>query len=89
VAAIDAVSPREEIFTKVIEEGYSRMPVYQGSLDNIVGVNLTCKDLLRIMHEKNFKGINDFLRPAYFIPLNKRINDLLREFQTQTQSRWQ
>jgi len=32
------------------------------------------------MHEKNFKGINDFLRPAYFIPLNKRINDLLRDF---------
>ncbi len=82
VAAIDVESTREEIITKVIEEGYSRMPVYQESLDNIVGIIYT-KDLLRIMHEKNFKGINDMLRPAYFVPLNKRINDLLREFQTQ------
>ena len=82
VAAIDTELTREEIISKVIEEGYSRMPVYSESLDNILGVLYT-KDLLRVMHEKNLKGINDLLRPAYFIPLNKRINDLLREFQTQ------
>ncbi len=82
IAALDVESTREEIITKVIDEGYSRMPVYKDSLDNIVGVIYT-KDLLRVMHEKNLKSINDLLRPAYFIPINKRINDLLREFQTQ------
>ena len=82
IAAIDVESTREEIITRVIEEGYSRMPVYKDSLDNIIGIIYT-KDLLRVMHEKNMKSINQLLRPAYFIPINKRINDLLREFQTQ------
>jgi CBS domain containing-hemolysin-like protein len=82
VSAIDVESTSEEIIQKVIEEGYSRMPVFQESLDNIVGVIYT-KDLIRIMHGQKFKGISDLLRPAYFVPLNKRINDLLREFQTQ------
>ena len=82
VSAIDVESSKQEIIQRVIEEGYSRMPVYQDSLDNIVGVIFT-KDLIKVMHENNFKGINDILRPAYFVPLNKRINELLKEFQTQ------
>lgn len=82
ISAIDVESTKEEVVQKVIDEGYSRMPVYQESLDNIIGVVYT-KDLIKILYEKNFKGINDLIRPAYFIPLNKRINDLLREFQTQ------
>jgi CBS domain containing-hemolysin-like protein len=82
VAALDVESTREEVIQKVIDEGYTRMPVYQDSLDNIIGVIYT-KDLIKALYEKNFKGINDLIRPAYFIPLNKRINDLLREFQTQ------
>ncbi len=82
IAAIDVASSRDEVVGRVIEEGYSRMPVYQDSLDNIIGV-VYSKDLIKVLFEKNFKGINDLLRPAYFIPLNKRINDLLKEFQTQ------
>jgi CBS domain containing-hemolysin-like protein len=82
IAAIDVESNRDEVITRVIEEGYSRMPVYQDSLDNIIGVVFT-KDLIKVLYEKNFRGINDILRPAYFVPINKRINDLLREFQTQ------
>lgn len=82
VSAIDVMSSKQEIIQRVIEEGYSRMPVYQDSLDNIVGVIFT-KDLIKVLHENNFKSINDILRPAYFVPLNKRINELLKEFQTQ------
>ncbi len=82
ISAIDVESTKEEVVQKVIDEGYSRMPVYQESLDNIIGVVYT-KDLIKILYEKNFKGINDLIRPSYFIPLNKRINDLLREFQSQ------
>lgn len=82
IAAIDVESTKEEVIQKVIDEGYSRMPVYQDSLDNIIGIIYT-KDLIRAQYEKNFRGINDLIRPAYFVPLHKRINDLLREFQTQ------
>lgn len=82
ISAIDVESSKEEVIQKVIEEGYSRMPVFQDSLDNVIGVIYT-KDLIKALHEKNFKGVNDLIRPAYFIPLNKRINDLLREFQSQ------
>lgn len=82
VSAIDVESTREEVVQKVIEEGYSRMPVYQDSMDNVIGVIYT-KDLIKALHEKNFKGVNDLIRPAFFVPLSKRINDLLREFQTQ------
>ena len=82
VSAIDVHSTKQEIIQRVIEEGYSRMPVYEESLDNIVGIIFT-KDLIKVLHENNFKSINDILRPAYFVPLNKRINELLKEFQTQ------
>ena len=82
VSAIDVHSTKQEIIQRVIDEGYSRMPVYDESLDNIVGIIFT-KDLIKVLHENNFKSINDILRPAYFVPLNKRINELLKEFQTQ------
>jgi len=82
IAAIDAESTREELISKVIDEGYSRMPVYQETLDNVIGVIYT-KDLIKVLYEKNYKGVDELLRPAYFVPMNKRINDLLREFQTQ------
>ena len=82
ISAIDVESTKEEVIQKVIDEGYSRMPVYQDSLDNVIGVIYT-KDLIKALHEKNFKGVNDLIRPSFFVPLNKRINDLLREFQTQ------
>lgn len=82
VAAIDVESTKDEIITKIIEEGYTRLPVYQDSLDNILGLIYT-KDLIKVLYEKDFNKINDLIRPAYFVPQNKRINDLLREFQSQ------
>lgn len=82
ISALDVQSTKQEIIQKVVDEGYSRMPVYAESMDNIVGIVYT-KDLLKILHENNFRNINDIMRPAYFVPLNKRINELLKEFQTQ------
>jgi CBS domain containing-hemolysin-like protein len=82
ISAIDVESTNEQLIQRVIEEGYTRMPVYQESLDNIVGVIYT-KDLLRILHSKQLKPMTEIMRPAYFVPLNKRINELLKEFQTQ------
>lgn len=93
IYAIDIIQPRiniiavsleddfEHIRQLIIEHGYSRLPVYNENLDNIVGV-LYIKDLLaHLKEDKNFKWQN-LIRPAYFVPETKKINDLLEEFQS-------
>lgn len=82
IAAIDIELTKDEIIDKVIEEGYSRMPVFKDSLDNIVGIVYT-KDILRLIKSSSFTDISDILRPPYYVPMNKRINELLRELQMQ------
>ncbi|HTF03299.1 MAG TPA: hemolysin family protein, partial [Bacteroidia bacterium] len=83
ISALDVETEPREILDRVIEEGYSRMPVYRDSLDNIIGVIFT-KDLLKLMKLSRMTkaDIEGIIRPAHFIPQSKRINDLLREFQT-------
>lgn len=81
IAALDIDLSDQEIIDKVLEEGYSRLPVYKDSLDNIIGIIYT-KDLLKIIKQKDF-NIRNIIRPAYFIPTSKKISDLLREFQRQ------
>jgi CBS domain containing-hemolysin-like protein len=81
IFAIDIEEPLEKSINKIIEEGYSRIPVYQDNIDNIVGVLYT-KDLLRLWHKNrentDFKSI---LKEPYFVPSLKRLGDLLQEFQ--------
>lgn len=81
VSAIDIESSNDEILNKVIDEQFSRFPVFKDNIDNIIGI-LHTRDLLKLLRTNNFSGINDIIRPAYFIPLTKRINELLREMQT-------
>lgn len=81
IAAIDIDLSDQEIIDKVLEEGYSRLPVYKDSLDNIIGTIYT-RDLLKFLKNKDF-NIRNIIRPAYFIPTSKKISDLLREFQSQ------
>ena len=80
IVAIDIDTPREKIVTVVLEEGYSRMPVYKGTVDNIIGVVYT-KDLLGLLEFRHVIVIQDILRPAFFIPETKRISQLMRELQ--------
>jgi len=82
ISAIDIDSDNEDIIEKVINEGYSRFPVYKDNIDNIIGVIHT-RDFLKLFRLDVFPGINDIIRPAYFIPITKRINILLRELQVQ------
>jgi CBS domain containing-hemolysin-like protein len=82
ISAIDIEDTDDEIIDKVLEEGYSRMPVYEDSLDNIIGI-IHAKDLLKVLRQNKFTGIKDLLRPVHYIPGSKRINELLREFQIQ------
>jgi len=82
VVALNIDMPREKIVKIVLEEGYSRMPVYRDTIDNIVGVIYT-KDLLGLMEYRNIIIIQDVIRPAYFVHETKKISQLLRELQQQ------
>lgn len=81
VIAIDGSSSYQQVKEIITEHGYSRMPVYEENLDNITGI-LYVKDLLQHLDEKEDFHWQTLIRPAYFVPETKKINDLLEEFQT-------
>lgn len=68
----------EEVLKKILKNGYSRNPVYKESIDNIIGV-LYAKDLLAHLNKKQFKW-QKLLREPFFVPENKKLDDLLGEF---------
>jgi CBS domain containing-hemolysin-like protein len=80
VSAIDIDMEPEEVIKRVIEEGYSRLPVYQGDIDNVIGI-LHTKDLLKAVIENKFVSVRDIMRPAHFVPETMKVNELLRDFQ--------
>ena len=80
VVALSMDMSHERIIKTVLEEGYSRMPVYRGTIDNIVGVVYT-KDLLGLMEYRDLIILQDVIRPAYFVPETKKISQLMRELQ--------
>lgn len=82
VIAFDKDLSFSEIFPIIVENKYSRIPVYENSLDSVVGV-LYIKDLLPYLDKENDTSFDwlKLLRPAYFVPESKKINDLLQEFQ--------
>ena len=80
VSAIDADTPKDIVVKKIIEEGYSRLPVYLGDIDNVIGI-IHSKDILKAVIENRFKSIKDIMRPAHFVPERMKVNDLLRDFQ--------
>lgn len=84
VVALNITMHREDAVRKVLEEGYSRMPVYKDTVDNIVGIIYT-KDILGLMEYKNLIIIQDILRPAHFVPETKKISALMRELQKSKQ----
>jgi CBS domain containing-hemolysin-like protein len=80
VVALDLSMPRDVLVRKVIDEGYSRLPVYRGTIDNIVGI-IYSKDLLSLLEHRDLIVLQDIIRPACFVPEQKQISQLLREFQ--------
>jgi CBS domain containing-hemolysin-like protein len=81
VVAVPVDLPLMDALDVVLREGHSRIPVYEESIDRIVGI-LYDKDLLRYIRE-NETGVSlrDMAREAIFVPESKRADDLLREFQ--------
>lgn len=80
VNGVDYHTNLPDLFKKVEELHYSRLPVFRGSLDDTVGI-LNTKDLLPYLNETEFDW-HGLIRPALFVPESKLIKDLLKEFQT-------
>ena len=69
----------EEVLKNIVENNFSRVPVYKDDLDNIIGI-LYVKDLLPFLDKKDFDWLST-LRKPFFIPENKKLDDLMQEFQ--------
>ncbi|PRX28337.1 gliding motility-associated protein GldE [Orenia metallireducens] len=77
---IEINDPLEELIDLIINMGFSRIPVYNDTVDNIVGV-VYAKDLLPLLKEDSYNvDIQKIMRPAYYIPETKKIDNLLTEF---------
>ncbi len=81
VSAVNLEQAPEQIIGQIIEKEYSRVPVYRGNLDNIVGI-IYSKDLALAWRGGSLFVIDDLIRPAYFVPGSARVDKVLREFKT-------
>lgn len=81
VVAIDMQTKFSKLLPQIIESGYSRIPIYSGSFDNIRGI-LYIKDLLPHLNKNDTFKWQSLIRLPYFVPETKKINDLLEEFQS-------
>lgn len=80
ITAIDVDTPIDELLDIVMIEGYSRLPVYRGSIDTIVGI-IYAKDLLTLMHHRNLVIVQDILHAPYFVQEDVKLKRLLRDMQ--------
>jgi gliding motility-associated protein GldE len=79
VTALDAELAFPEVIRIVKDSGFSRIPVFRDNLDQVLGI-LYVKDLLPFIELSEKNDWASLIRPAFFVPENKRINDLLQEF---------
>ncbi|MBN1950561.1 MAG: gliding motility-associated protein GldE [Bacteroidales bacterium] len=79
--AVEINTPYKDLLKRINDSGYSRIPVYEDNFDQIRGI-LYIKDLMPHLSESNSFEWQSMIRPSYFVPESKKINDLLKEFQT-------
>ena len=80
VVALDIQASYAEVMDVIVKSGFSRIPVYTDNFDNIKGI-LYVKDLLSHLDKDTHYDWENLIRNAFFVPENKKINDLLQEFQ--------
>ncbi len=83
IVALEVNSNIMKALAAFVESGFSRIPVYEDSIDNVIGV-LIAKDILTVLRNRDdleSKAIRDLIRPAYFVPETKRADALLKEMQ--------
>ena len=77
---LDIDAPYDELLHVIIRTGHSRFPVFEEKRDNVIGI-LMAKDLLKLQRSPDLH-LKTLLRPAFFVPESKALNDLLRDFRT-------
>jgi putative hemolysin len=80
IFALDVDTPPEDVERLVVESGFSRIPVYEDSADNIIGVAYI-KDALRLLERRQPLVLRKILQPVHFVPENKKVGALLKELQ--------
>src|SRR6185503_8694075 len=81
IIAIDVATPPAEVLELITRVGHSRLPVFEGSADDIIGV-VYVKDLFRrLARNERVSDLRELLRPAHFVPETKKADELLREMQ--------
>ncbi len=83
IVAIPEDAPVEAVLKLIAEQGYSRLPVFRENIDDIIGI-LHVKDLLIALSRRAPIDLAQWIRPAYSVPENKRLHELLKEMQQQS-----
>jgi len=76
---LSAAASRDELFSSIVESGHSRFPVYEETIDNVIGI-LHVKDVLKTLVNDTPFDVKSLVRKPFFVPLSKHIDDLLKEF---------
>jgi putative hemolysin len=78
--ALDAATQPDEVGGLIVESGFSRIPVFEGTVDNIIGV-VYIKDVLRLLERRQPVVLRKVLHPVHFVPESKKVGELLKELQ--------
>jgi putative hemolysin len=84
IFAVDLAMPRDKLIQTIIDQGYTRVPVYRESIDNIIGI-IYAKDLIGMLEHRQLIILQDIIRPPHMVPESKKISVLLRELQKNRQ----
>ena len=79
IFALDCETPWKQAIARIVEAGHTRVPVFTGDIDHIIGV-LYAKDMLGLVGAGQVVPIGDLVRKPFFVPESKALDDLLREF---------
>jgi putative hemolysin len=84
MVAVEVGASIEEALDVIVESGYSRIPIYEGAIENIIGV-LNAKDVLAYLRDNDIskQGLRELLRPAHFVPETNKIGEVLEELQSE------
>jgi putative hemolysin len=81
ITALDIADPVERIVQKAVESGYSRIPIYQRDLNNVIGILYTKKLLPELRKDKPDIDLKEFLVPPYFVPNSMKASEVLKRLQ--------
>src|SRR5439155_19503515 len=83
IVGIECDKTLRDVQSLVLQHGFSRVPVFEDDLDNVIGL-VYAKDVLKALHQgKQDMPLRDVVRQAHFVPESKKVADLLREMQTE------